>query len=206
MSLINKSISVDCRHYRQLIEIFCHCFSDTEQSCLLAGDAEPFYLPAQMSLPSEMEVSASLQQRLQQQRRLNRIVFAHGFFASALHEIAHWCIAGSARRQQFDYGYWYEPDGRNAEQQAQFEQVEGKPQALEWLFSACVGVDFQVSVDNLGGVEVDRQAFRQTVLRQLQRYLTEALLPTRAEYFARALCAYYGLDWNNVCANLLALH
>ncbi|MDI8993212.1 elongation factor P hydroxylase, partial [Salmonella enterica subsp. enterica serovar Anatum] len=29
----------------------------------------------------------------------HRIVFAHGFYASALHEISHWCIAGKARRE-----------------------------------------------------------------------------------------------------------
>src|SRR5690606_39383874 len=43
---------------------------------------------------------------------LARVVFAHGFFASALHEIAHWCIAGDYRRTLHDYGYWYCPDGR----------------------------------------------------------------------------------------------
>ncbi len=34
-----------------------------------------------------------------------------------------------------DLGYWYAPDGRIEEQQALFEQVEIKPQAIEWLFA-----------------------------------------------------------------------
>ncbi len=53
------------------------------------------------------------------------------FYASALHEIAHWCIAGENRCQQVDYGYWYEPNGRSEERQFEFEKVEVKPQALE---------------------------------------------------------------------------
>src|SRR3546814_2809228 len=49
--------------------------------------------------------------------------------------VAHWCLAGAARRRQDDYGYWYAADGRDLEQQHLFEQVEVKPQALELLFS-----------------------------------------------------------------------
>ena len=38
-----------------------------------------------------------------------------------------------------DYGYWYAPDGRNAEQQSAFYSVEVKPQAIEALF--CEALD-----------------------------------------------------------------
>ena len=60
----------------------------------------------------------------QQPGALNRIVFTHDYFASALHEVAHWCVAGPERRRLTDYGYWYAPDGRTEKQQMEFERVE----------------------------------------------------------------------------------
>lgn len=164
------------RHYQDLIEIFADCFAVSESTQLVAGNDEPFYQPAA------------------QGERFHRIVFAHGFYASALHEVSHWCIAGKVRRCIFDYGYWYQPDGRNSVQQAAFEQVECKPQALEWLFSLCAGVPFRVSVDNLGGIEVDRATFSKAVKTQLLRYY-DTELPVRAERFARALCCFYHNRW-----------
>lgn len=83
-------------HYEQLIEIFNSCFADEFNTRLIKGDDEPIYLPADAEVP------------------YNRIVFAHGFYASAIHEISHWCIAGKARRELVDFGYWYCPDGRDA--------------------------------------------------------------------------------------------
>lgn len=172
-------------HYPQLIEIFGDCFELRYRTRLVAGNHEPYYQPA------TAESCA-------------KVVFAHGFFASALHEIAHWCIAGEQRRNQFDYGYWYEPDGRDSRQQAEFEQVERKPQALEWLFSLCAGVPFQVSIDNLSGVEVDRHAFTDVVWQQLIDYFN-AGLPPRAECFARALADFYGQPWPPVLIPTLEL-
>ncbi|MBR9906436.1 MAG: elongation factor P hydroxylase [Gammaproteobacteria bacterium] len=166
----------DKHHYSDLITLFARCFYDEFNTRLVCGDDEPYYQPA----ISEQDH--------------HRIVFAHGFFASALHEIAHWCIAGERRRQLFDYGYWYEPDGRTAQQQAEFERVEHNPQALEWLFSLCAGVPFQVSVDNLGGIEVNRQAFTKAVQKQLAAYIINGI-PPRAETFARALAEFYHQPW-----------
>lgn len=134
---------------------------------------EPVYLPANGRCP------------------VHRIVFAHGFFASALHEVAHWCIAGRARREQVDYGYWYEPDDRNAEQQAAFERVEMKPQAIELAFSEAAGFAFQVSVDNLSGIEVDREGFARRVREQLERFRRNGF-PSRAARFIHALERFYG--------------
>lgn len=111
-------------HYEQLIEIFNSCFADDFNTRLIKGDDEPIYLPADAEVP------------------YNRIVFAHGFYASAIHEISHWCIAGKARRELVDFGYWYCPDGRDAQTQSQFEDVEVKPQALDWLF--CVAADIRL--------------------------------------------------------------
>ncbi|CAB0149764.1 Elongation factor P hydroxylase [Pseudidiomarina piscicola] len=165
--------------YQRLITIFDDCFYANYRTRLVAGDDEPLYRPAATSDED------------------HQIIFAHGFFASALHEIAHWCIAGEKRRQLEDYGYWYEPDGRDAQQQAEFEQMERKPQALEMLFSLCAGVPFQVSVDNLHGAEVDREAFTAAVHEQLITYLSQGL-PARAECFARALATAYKQPWPEV--------
>lgn len=52
-------------HYEQLIEIFNSCFADEFNTRLIKGDDEPIYLPADAEVP------------------YNRIVFAHGFYASA---------------------------------------------------------------------------------------------------------------------------
>lgn len=78
-----------------------------------------------------------------------KIAFAHGFFASSLHEISHWCVAGKHRRTLDDFGYWYCPDGRDQATQDKFEQVEIKPQAIECLFNLALGRYFYVSQDNL---------------------------------------------------------
>lgn len=105
-------------------------------------------------------------------------------------ESAHWLIAGEARRLQVDFGYWYEPDGRSAEQQQLFEQVEVKPQALEWILSEAAGVQFCVSVDNLNGAAGDPEPFKQAVYRQVLHYIEQGL-PARAEVLRQALCHFY---------------
>ena len=86
-------------HCDQLVDIFNQAFSDGYNTRLVKGGKEPEYLPADDDC------------------HYHRIIFTRDYFASALHEIAHWCIAGEQRRQQHDYGYWYAPDGRNIQQQ-----------------------------------------------------------------------------------------
>ena len=163
-------------HPEELIALFNSLFEESHNTILVRGDDEPLYLPADSAHPR------------------HRIIFAHGFFASALHEIAHWCIAGKQRRMQVDYGYWYRPDGRNAEEQAAFEEVEARPQALEWIFSDACGKSFEVSIDNLSGVPVDRERFVARVSAARGTYL-ETGLPARAGQFERALrLAYFGDD------------
>ena len=98
----------------------------------MGGGEEPLYLPS--SDPD---------------RAPHRIVYREDYFASALHEVAHWCLAGVARRDREDYGYWYAPDGRDAQAQVEFERVEARPQALEWIFSDACGFPFELSADNL---------------------------------------------------------
>lgn len=160
-------------HYQQLITIFNQCFTNHYNTRLLKGDDEPIYLPAT------------------EQTSYHRIIFAHGFYASALHEIAHWCIAGDERRKLVDFGYWYCPDGRDALKQSQFEQLEIKPQALEWLFCTAAGFPFNVSCDNLqGNSEPDREAFLCKVHEQVLCYLTQGI-SARTVCFIQALHSFY---------------
>ena len=152
-----------------LILHFNHWFSHLNVN-LVKGDFEPEYFPATPDQPA-------------------RIQFAHGFFNSALHEISHWCIAGEQRRLLPDLGYWYAPDGRTQEQQALFEQVEIKPQAIEWLFAQAFGRKFRVSLDNLTGEGGDGRTFKDNVFAQVQRYFNgETKLPRDAKRFIECIC------------------
>jgi elongation factor P hydroxylase len=151
----------------KLISLFNHTFESFETR-LVRGEHEPIYLPKNS------------------QRASHQVVFAHGYFSSALHEIAHWCIAGTRRRQLEDYGYWYAPDGRDEQQQAEFQKVEVKPQAIEWAFSLAADHKFRVSTDNLNGAEPDTVGFTHAVKSQLLTYIRDGF-PPRAETFINAL-------------------
>ena len=137
-----------------LIYLFNTVFAE-QQVILARGDGEPEYFPAQDQQPA-------------------RIEFAHGFFASALHEVSHWCVAGKERRGLSDFGYWYAPDGRTAAQQQAFERVEIKPQALECLFTLACGRRFQVSQDNLfANFDTSGSTFARDVYLQVEAYITD---------------------------------
>lgn len=155
-----------------LIELFNHLFESSENTRLVRGDAEPIYIPASTNCA------------------YHQVVFAHGYFSSALHELAHWCVAGKERRLVLDYGYWYAPDGRDSQQQVEFEKVEIKPQALEWIFSKCCGKKFNVSTDNLNGVETDSQLFKTSVYQQVLQYC-DVGLPARAKKLCDRLSVFY---------------
>jgi hypothetical protein len=160
--------------YRDPVYLFNGLFQATHNTVLVPGDAVPEYRPADRHC------------------RWNRIIFAHGFYASALHETSHWCIAGAERRKQYDYGYWYQPDGRSVEQQAQFEKVESRPQALEWILTIAAGRRFHLSLDNLDGEDSGQhERFAAEVHRHTWRYLENGL-PGRAERFRQALMDWYG--------------
>lgn len=159
-------------NYQDLITIFNQTFSQKYNTRLIKGGDEPLYSPAS-------EVC-----------NYHQIIFAHGYFSSALHEIAHWCLAGSERRLLEDFGYWYMPDGRNEVQQKEFETVEIKPQAIEWAFCLAANKIFNVSADNLNGAEADTTAFRHIVAQQALRYSNEGY-PPRAQQFITALADFY---------------
>ncbi|CAM3587047.1 elongation factor P hydroxylase [Vibrio aquimaris] len=160
-------------HYQDLISIFNATFFLEYNTRLELGEDEPIYLPA-----DDVNVH-------------HRIIFARGFYASALHEIAHWCVAGPERRLQEDFGYWYEPDGRNQSTQAEFEKVEVRPQAYEWILSVSAGFPFTVSCDNLNGeFEPDRLAFMKRVHKEVGDILTNGL-PLRVDMLSTALRSFY---------------
>lgn len=160
-------------HYRDLMQLFDSSFYALHNTRLVKGDDEPIYLPRN------------------EQCDFNQIVFAHGYFASALHEVSHWCLAGASRRLLEDFGYWYIPDGRDQTQQQAFEQVELKPQAIEWALCVASGKAFDVSTDNLlGDGETDREAFKTKVYQQVLIYL-EYGFPNDAETFIIVLANYY---------------
>lgn len=163
------NLQTEVQHVDWLILHFNHWFSHLNVT-LVRGDFEPEYFPASEHSPA-------------------RIQFAHGFFNSALHEISHWSIAGEQRRLLPDLGYWYAPDGRTAEQQALFEQVEIKPQAIEWLFSKAFGRKFRVSLDNLTGEGGDGSTFKDNVYAQVQDFFSgKAKLPRDAKHFIQCIC------------------
>ena len=162
----------------RLQRVFDACFRGPENTLLCGGAEEPFYAPA--ANPGEP----------------HRLWYREDFFASALHEAAHWCIAGPARRLLPDFGYWYAPEGRNPEQQAAFEAVEVAPQALEWCLAIACGYRFQVSTDNLAaeqGASADHSAFKLAVCREARRRAI-AGLPSRAGQFYAALQVEFGLN------------
>lgn len=159
----------------RLERVFEDCFSQAYHTCLRGGVHEPLYQPASEDEP------------------FNVLWYRENFFASALHEVAHWCIAGDVRRRQVDFGYWYAPDGRDTRQQAAFEKVESRPQSLEWVFSQACNYRFQLSADNLdnrNGHLPDNSAFRRRVCAQAVRWQQRGL-PPRADRFYRALCVEF---------------
>jgi elongation factor P hydroxylase len=156
-----------------LVQLFERCFFAEFNTRLEGGADEPLYLPATVGHPA-------------------RILFTRDYFASALHEVAHWCIAGEARRQMSDYGYWYAADGRSAVEQREFEKVEVKPQALEWIFGTACGTRFRVSADNLASGLGASDEFKEAIAAQARAYC--ACLPSRPARFAAALKDFYGAD------------
>ena len=150
----------------QVIDCFNLRFSVSEGTILVGGADEPYYEPGSPNI----------------------IYFREDFTRSALHEVAHWCVAGSTRRTLPDYGYWYAPDGRDEAQQTAFYGVEVKPQAVEKAFCMAAGIPFKVSVDNLS-VSLSDPAivkFAAAVEEQFEIMMIDGL-PHRAEVFRHAL-------------------
>jgi len=154
-----------------IIQLFDRIFLDAENTQLIGDADEPLYIPS-----SSRAVP-------------HQLIFRENFLSSALHEIAHWCIAGKQRRLQQDFGYWYQPDGRTVDEQARFESMEVKPQALEWIFSNACGQKFTPSADNLNASDdiADDTGFKQVLVKQARQWCESQQLPSRGKIFIDAL-------------------
>ena len=150
----------------QVMRLFNQEFVESDRTEPICGAAEPYYEPGS----------------------LNRIYFRADYVRSALHEVAHWCVAGRRRRQLADYGYWYSPDGRDAKQQQAFFAVEARPQAVERYFCEAIGIAFSPSVDNVGA-QIEPQQLRHFEARIQEWCHQFALtgLPLRAARFVTVL-------------------
>jgi len=148
---------------RQIAGCFNRSLGRRHRVRLIGGGVEPLYLPGEDGFAT--------------------IRYTRDYPASALHELAHWCIAGRDRRRRVDYGYWYVPPPRTAASQAAFGRVEVPVQALESRLALACGLPFRVSIDDLDappdGAAVFLEAFRLAALAPEER------LPCRA----RALLA-----------------
>ena len=151
-----------------VVFIFDRLFGARYKTHLISGAEEPYYLfdPEGYS----------------------KIYFRSNYISSALHEVAHWCIAGAKRRRENDYGYFYISD-RSKEQQLHFQRVERKAQALEWVFSVAARVPFEVSVDNFN--HNDPIPFAKEVRSSVMTLLVKGLT-ARALSFANALSGEVG--------------
>ena len=171
-----------CNEHERLtivVKLFDKLFNKSYRTCLIGGAQEPLYEPA-----------ACIDQ-------LHKLFFREDYLSSALHEVAHWCIAGPQRLLKQDFGYWYRPDGRSTNEQRQFEKVEAKPQALEWMFSIACGHQFSISLDNLSGSSSRSDAnpdgycavhsFKQAISKQCIDWCVSENLPSRADKFIKGL-------------------
>jgi elongation factor P hydroxylase len=163
-------------NYQDLIDLFEQVFFAQFNTRLIKGGDEPLYSPAD------------------ENSTYHQIIFAHGYYASAFHEIAHWCHAGEKRRLIEDFGYWYIPDGRNEKQQNKFEQVEVIPQAIEWAFNVAAQKKYHTSADNLNGYQGDTDGFKKKVYQQVLVFLEQGF-PPRAQQFIEALMTFYNTDF-----------
>lgn len=149
--------------------VFDALFAGPEATVLRGGASEPLYSPTAIDAPAIIRYRAD-------------------YIRSALHEVAHWCLAGRYRRALPDYGYWYSPDGRSAKQQAAFFAVERRPQALEFVFCEALDLPFTPSVDNLEQAisPATMAAFQAAIRAEVANY-RQCGLPPRASVFYAAL-------------------
>ncbi len=166
----------------QIVQVFDQCFAQSHATRLVGGGSEPLYLPVGESESAQL-------------------IFRADYAASALHEVAHWCLAGSVRRRKTDFGYCYIQPPRSSAEQAQFYRLELRSQSLEWHFSQAAGLVFTISTDNFsddGIVDSDGLILEEKFSQQLsqQHELTRAWLGTfsgrRAATFIEALSKAHG--------------
>jgi len=154
-----------------LVAVFDRSVGHACNTRLQGGAHEPLYTPGELNGGQSV------------------IYFRSDYLSSALHEVSHWCIAGPERRRREDYGYWYKGH-RGAPEQRDFEAVEARPQALEWIMSNAAGIPFRVSCDNFDDQALDMTGFRQMVRREVPGFLKR--MPPRAASFIDGLIEVTG--------------
>lgn len=142
---------------------------------MCGGFDEPLYLP-----PSAVRHGDKAGQGIAEIR------YTRDYSASALHEAAHWCIAGQRRRAHTDYGYFYVPPPRSAVDRRTFEDAELTAQALESILAQACGIEFRISADDLGTDTEITKLFARRVERYARQWVTSGL-PPRASIFYGAL-------------------
>ena len=157
----------------RIAETFNGAFLASHHTSMRGGAAEPLYEPAVGPEPAQ-------------------IIFTRDYPASALHEAAHWCLAGPLRRTQRDYGYWYLPGPRDPVQREAFFHAEADVQALEAIFARTCGVRFVVSADDFDASPVELARFETIVAKRLA--FRRTALPPRARRFCEALTAAFAIQ------------
>jgi len=147
--------------------VFEQQFRESHRVELKGGAREPLYLPAEK--PQEY----------------HQVIYTFDYPASALHELAHWCLASDEQLKLRDWGHWYVPDGRSVEQQRRFQRAEARVQAVEWILSRAAGRPFRESSDNLSGEPLDERFFKASIHQQVLVFC-ERGLPPRARQLAQA--------------------
>lgn len=146
------------------------------RTLLVGGAPEPMYLPGCARRPA-------------------LIRYTRNYAQSALHEIAHWCLASPAKRAKEDYGLWYQPPPRSGEDQARFYAAEVPVQALEMLLARVCGLGFHFSADNPGADGGSaRQAFEASVVRRFET-LCEAAPGTGLAHDTQQVLQALDPDW-----------
>lgn len=155
---------------QQIIAVFERCFSEQNATRLCGGAEEPLYLPKQGS-------------------KLACLYFRADYAASALHEVAHWCLAGAERRRCVDFGYAYIAPPRTAAQQQNFYAAELRAQSLEQCLAEAAGVQFSISTDNLavdGVVDAEARLQAREFAAQLQQQRAKTMAWLASSAGARA--------------------
>ena len=163
-------------------DLFNNAFEKKYRVRLIGGAAEPIYLP-----PTNKKTGA--------------ICFRDDFMSSALHEVAHWCLAGRDRRKMVDFGYEYISPPRDENAQKAFLQAERRVQGLERLFSELCCVPFSPSLDNLDCDQATAKKMPKLVLEFETALETESQnwrLTISRNPTSRAATFYDALRENNI--------
>ena len=149
----------------QVQHCFNNCFGENYRLEMRGGATEPIYIP-----PNADEIG--------------KLIYRSDYASSALHEAAHWCIAGPARRARVDFGYEYLCPPRSPREQV--FRSEYRVQALEWIFSDCAQVVFHPSADNL---DADTGQFlgKLELFKAEEVHRLESQFHSRASVFSRSL-------------------